>query len=108
LIDWGGEFNSYLVPFSAFGLATVSRSPEPALIQYLYDLSKSDGADQSRIGYGDPSRNGEPYGELGLITQRDALWQSQHGGPRDPQPGNASGSKRDTVDVTLPTLVALP
>ena len=25
LIDWVGEFNSYLVPFAPFGLATVSR-----------------------------------------------------------------------------------
>ena len=33
-------------------------------------------------------RNGEPYGELGLVTQKDhGLWQDQTGGPTDPQAG---------------------
>ncbi len=27
LMDWAGEFNSYIVPFSPFGIATVSRQP---------------------------------------------------------------------------------
>ena len=29
LIDWVGEFNSYLVPFAPFGIATVSRQNDP-------------------------------------------------------------------------------
>ena len=29
LIDWVGEFNSYIVPFAPFGIATVSRQVEP-------------------------------------------------------------------------------
>ncbi|MEF2162534.1 hypothetical protein V3425_30410, partial [Pseudomonas aeruginosa] len=36
LIDWVGEHNSYLVPFSAFGIATVSRQNEPGLPEFLY------------------------------------------------------------------------
>ena len=44
LIDWAGEFNSYLVPFAPFGMATVSRSVMPALREFLYDLSESQGA----------------------------------------------------------------
>ena len=31
LIDWVGEFNSYIVPFAPFGIATVSRQVPPAL-----------------------------------------------------------------------------
>src|SRR5262249_8792335 len=44
LIDWVGEFNSSLVPFAPFGMATVSRTRQPFLDQYLYALSQSDGA----------------------------------------------------------------
>src|SRR5207302_4629628 len=73
LIDWSGEFNSYLVPFSPFGQATVSRDVAPGLQTYLYQLSKSDGADPFLAAqYGsDPTRNGEPSGELGLVLQQD-------------------------------------
>src|SRR5207302_5723883 len=66
LIDWTGEFNSYLVPFAPFGMATVSRTLQPALQDFLYALSASDGADPTRAadnaGAGaDPARNGEPW-----------------------------------------------
>jgi hypothetical protein len=44
------------------------------------------------------ARNGEPYGELGLVTQKDkGLWQDQTGGPSDPQPGNIPGGSRDVL-----------
>jgi Ca2+-binding RTX toxin-like protein len=93
LVDWAGEFNSYLVPFSPFGMPTVSRGVQPALQQFLYDLSASDGADPTRgAAAGDP-RNGEPFGEIGLVTQRDAAWRDQHGKPDDPQPGNDRGAR---------------
>jgi Ca2+-binding RTX toxin-like protein len=99
LIDWAGEFNSYVVPFAPFGLNTVSRFLQPQLAEYLYDLSESDGADQTRSSTlgttADESRNGEPYGELGLITQADDTWQAQTGAPGDPQPGNIGGGSRD-------------
>src|SRR5262249_51161559 len=43
LIDWVGEFNTYLVPFSPFGARTISRTLEPQLAQFLDALSQSDG-----------------------------------------------------------------
>jgi len=100
LIDWVGEFNSYLVPFSPFGIATVSRQVNPQLPEFLYALSKSQGADPTRASDTgeDPDRNGEPFGELGLITQHDhGQWQTQTGGPTDPQAGNIPGGRRDTL-----------
>ena len=102
LIDWVGEFNSYIVPFAPFGIATVSRQVPPWLYEYLYALSAGQGADPTRdedqnaLDSDLEARNGEPYGELGLITQQDhGLWQTQTGGPSDPQPGNIPGGSRD-------------
>jgi Ca2+-binding RTX toxin-like protein len=100
LIDWVGEFNSYLVPFAPFGIATVSRQVPPQLPEFLYALSRAQGVDLTRatdVG-SDPERNGEPFGELGLITQHDhGQWQTQTGGPTDPQAGNIPGGKRDIL-----------
>jgi hypothetical protein len=71
-------------------------------------MSESDGADQTRTGslavpagaFGDPARNGEPFGEIGLVTQQDKLapfdWATQNGAPIDRQAGNTPGGKRDT------------
>jgi Ca2+-binding RTX toxin-like protein len=103
LIDWAGEFNSYIVPFSPFGIGTVSRQLQPAVMEYLYQLSASDGADPTRAADegSDPDRNGEPYGELGLVKQQDPDWQDQTGGPDDPQPGNDGGS-RDVLRTAAP------
>jgi hypothetical protein len=80
LIDWSGEFDSYLTEFAPFGMATVSRTVQPQLPEYLYALSASDGADPFLAAHngGDPTRNGEPFGELGLVTQHDTA-----GGQRD-------------------------
>jgi hypothetical protein len=102
LIDWVGEFNSYLVPFAPFGMATVSRTLQPQLAEFLYTLSASDGADPTRFAdtNSDPSqafRNGEPAGELGVVRQKDFAWQSQTGAPADPQAGNIPGGKRDVL-----------
>ena len=103
LIDWVGEFNSYIVPFAPFGIATVSRQRAPALDEFLYALSRSQGADPTRWHdtTTDPAflpRNGEPHGELGMVTQKDqGLWQDQTGGPTDPQPGNVPGGRRDVL-----------
>jgi hypothetical protein len=44
---------------------------------------------------GDPLRNGEPYGELGVVLQQDPDWRDQTGAPADPQAGNIPGGKRD-------------
>jgi len=102
LIDWAGEFNSYIVPFSPFGIATVSRQRPPQLDLFLYKLSESQGADPTRAADVDifsetrAARNGEPDGEIGLVMQKDhGLWQKQTGGPTDPQPGNIPGGARD-------------
>jgi hypothetical protein len=110
LIDWAGEFNSYVVPFSPFGIATVSRSHQPDLTDYLYQLSASDGADPTRdtdedLPDNDP-RNGEPFGELGLVLPQDDDWNDQTGGPADPQPGNDKGKKDvKTTASTEPTIL---
>ena len=90
LIDWGGEFNSYLVPFAPFGMPTVSRNPSP---QPPGPATRSRRATaptscSRRSTASDPARNGEPFGEIGLVLHMDAAWGDQHGGPRDPQPGH--------------------
>ncbi len=96
LIDWIGEFNSYIVPFAPFGAFHISRSVQPQMFQYLYDLSEADGADPTRFvdTAGDTSRNGEPFGEIGLVIQQDPFWQDQTGAPDDPQQGNIPGGAR--------------
>jgi hypothetical protein len=86
------EFDSFFVPFSAFGNPTVNRSLSPAQRDYFYVLSRADGADRTR---GNGGRNGEPVGEIGLVTSADADWQDQAGSPGDPQPGTRNGP-RDT------------
>ncbi|HEV2293601.1 MAG TPA: hypothetical protein VGR35_07085 [Tepidisphaeraceae bacterium] len=99
LIDWVGEFNSYLVPFAPFGMGTVSRTLQPQLPEFLLALSAADGADPTRAADtgADPVRNGEPEGELGMILQKDAAWRQQTGAPADPQAGNIPGGKRDVL-----------
>jgi hypothetical protein len=52
LIDWVGEYNSYLVPFAPFGMATVSRTLQPFLPEYLYALALGDGIDATRARCG--------------------------------------------------------
>ncbi|MHC4294389.1 MAG: calcium-binding protein, partial [Planctomycetota bacterium] len=86
LFDWVGEFNSFIVPFGAFGAPTVNRLPAPHIVQFLLDLGTSSGCDLTRI---------EPDGELGLVTHKDPEWKEQCGGPRDDQAGNGN-AKRDT------------
>jgi Ca2+-binding RTX toxin-like protein len=99
LIDWVGEFNSYLVPFAPYGIATISRTVQPQLPEYLYALSMSDGVDMTRAADtgADALRNGEPEGELGLIRQKDSAWHDQTGAPADPQAGNIPGGSRDVL-----------
>src|SRR4029077_1044665 len=99
LIDWGGNHNSFYVPFSQFGMPAVSRTLQPYLMQFLYALSKSDGADQLlgvRYG-GDPARNGEPFGEIGLVLQHDAAWHQGAGPPFNSMPENLGGVGNDVA-----------
>ncbi len=81
LIDWTGEFNTYLVPFNNNGAPTISRTLQPQLAEFLYALSAADGADPTRASDtgSDPLRNGEPEGELGVVRQHDADWHGQTG-----------------------------
>ena len=100
LIDWIGEFDSFIVPFAPFGEFTVTRAVPPGMFDFLYDLSEAVGADQTRAADtgNDAARNGEPDGELGLVTQKDGqLWKDQTGAPIDPQPGNIPGGERLTL-----------
>jgi len=107
-IDWVGEYNSYIVPFSPFGAFQISRALAPQVPEFLQNLSVSDGVDTTvpdgaryveqknldvRVDEPDPLRNGEPYGELGMVRQPDYDWQDQTGAPNDPQPGNLQGKR---------------
>jgi len=109
LIDWVGEFNSFIVPFASFGVATVSRQVPPHLFDFLYAQAFGDGVDITRTAdTGQDNHNdrysnvallqGGIYGEIGLVTQKDhGYWQDQTGGPTDPQAGNVPGGRRDVL-----------
>ena len=80
--------------------APCRRQIAPGLREFLYALSASDGADPTR-----DTDTGRPIGaqrrvegELGLIIQQDhGQWQTQTGGPTDPQAGNIPGGRRDVL-----------
>ncbi len=112
MLDWVGEFNSFIVPFAPFGAFAISRALAPQIGEYLNALARGDGADQwlpdwerfadefdadPTIDGPDPARNFEPYGELGMIRQQDVGWSEQTGAPADPQPGNIPGGSRDVL-----------
>ncbi len=80
LVDFKGEFNSFWVPFSEFGLPTVQRLPNPQWVDFVTDLSRTNGADQTLS---------DPNSELGLVLD-------DTGSSRDPQPGNIGGVQIDT------------
>ena len=88
MMDWTGEFNSFIVPFSPFGEPTVERSFSPWHRDFIKALSIAGGADQTFT----PNT---PLDEIALSTPQDNFWNDQHGGPRDPQPGNVPGVKID-------------
>lgn len=107
-IDWVGEFNSYIVPFSPFGAFHNSRNLSPHVEEFVLDLSAADGADQTMpdgtlyvdqkrvdVRTDDPEliRNYEPFGELGMVRQEDRDWGDQTGAPNDPQAGNIQGKR---------------
>ena len=101
LTDWSGEFNSYVVPFNPFGEGTVSRMIAPSLRDWLLKVGAAAGADITRCAGNTlcGARNGEPFGELGMVIQQDAAWGDQTGAPDDPQPGNGGG-KKNTLTAT--------
>ena len=50
LFDWGGEFNSYVVPFAAFGAPTVNRAPSPQIQAFLLALGQESGSRRDTQG----------------------------------------------------------
>lgn len=96
LIDWAGQSNSYVVPFRSQGAPTISRSPSRHIFGYLYALSAASGIDLTR---GDATRNGEPYGELGLVTQKDDDWKAQTGKSSNTPKGKDKKTKVSGVEA---------
>src|SRR5258708_31699845 len=78
-------------------MPAVSGTLQPFLPEFLYALSKSDGADPTLgIRYGGvPARNGEPFGELSLVLQHDDAWHQQVGPPFNEMPENLGGTGID-------------
>src|SRR5258708_18763292 len=77
-------------------MPAVSRTLQPFLPEFLYVLSKSDGADQTLMRYGGAfARNGERFGELGLVLQHDDAWHQQIGPPFNEMPENLGGTAID-------------
>ena len=73
LIDWSGEFNSFMGPFSPVRRAD---DEPPALAEPRATSSTRcrrapAPTRRSPTHGGTAARNGEPYGELGLLTQQD-------------------------------------
>jgi Ca2+-binding RTX toxin-like protein len=94
LIDWAGEFNTFLVPYNPFGEPTVTRQISPGIKAYVLDLANADGEDRTRGA-------NEWDQELGEVAQGDPDWSAQTGGPRDPQNVKGAGS-RDSTAVLAP------
>jgi hypothetical protein len=106
LIDWNGEYNSYIVSSNQFGRDTVIRAYNGDLVSFLYNLGIGCGADRtagSTVVSADPARYYEPFGELGLIITGDPYSKDQLGAPRDPQPGNKGGNKGPGDQTTTAT-----
>ncbi|KEO50941.1 LEPR-XLL domain-containing protein [Thioclava pacifica] len=112
-IDWIGEYNSYIVPFSPFGAFQIARLLQPHTEQFVLDLARAAGADEStpdilrfaeQIAIDDKldnpldpdvydERHGSPFNELGMVRQEDFDWGDQSGPPDDPQAGNDHGPR---------------
>jgi Ca2+-binding RTX toxin-like protein len=90
LIDWAGEYNTYLVSFSPFGEPTVFKQISPALKAFVTALATGVGED--------PMRGANEWDqEMGLVAQGDPDWGAQTGGPRDPQNIHGGGSRDSTT-----------
>jgi hypothetical protein len=103
LYDWYGEFNTYVAPWSEHEgeghEGTWNDGVDAELVQYLTDLAISDGADTTRGG--DILRNGEPYGELGLVQYGDADWRAQIGEERDEELTLRNAPDEDSLGFTV-------
>ena len=81
MFDWTGEFNSFIVPFSPFG-----KPGREALVQPVHTATSSPPS-RSAGGQDQTFAPQSPLDETALSTPQDSFWNDQHGGPRDPQPG---------------------
>ena len=95
LIDWAGNFNVYLLPFAPGTLGTVTSEALSGLPDFLYKLSRNDGGDPTTPG--NPTRNGEPYGELGLSCRVTSPGATRPAGPPSQQAGTIPSGTRDVV-----------
>ena len=92
LFDWNPPDDGvFVLPFRGAGDDTVIDDPYSNAAQFVLDLALSLGDDP--VTTGDPARNGEPYGELGMVLPGDSLW------PRPPHGGPSLG---DTLQDALP------
>jgi hypothetical protein len=118
LYDWYGDVNTFVVPFEWHegeghdgwhdgwhgdwhdgwhGDGDGGRHGE--LIQYLTDLAISDGADTTRGG--DVLRNGEPYGELGLVLCGDRDFAAQIGREREHEHYSENNADQGSLGFTV-------
>ncbi|MBV8479360.1 MAG: hypothetical protein JOY72_03570 [Actinobacteria bacterium] len=81
LIDWNQPNDAvFVLPFQGNGHPnTVIHDPNPNNAQVVLDIALALGDDP--LTTGDPARDGEPYGELGMVEPGDALWPSPPNGP---------------------------
>ena len=96
LEDWTGEFNSFIVPFSPFGEPVVEpHCVDPWHVRdFIEALLDQPAWRRTRRS----ARVNTPLDELGDHRRRAGpYWNDQHGGPRDPQPGNVPAVRRSTT-----------
>ena len=88
LIDWQDNYNTFIYPWEGNPGPTVIDDMNEDAVQVLYNLALALGADPTRPevvapwppGPPEPSfRNGEPFGELGLVVPQDGDWHEQTG-----------------------------
>ena len=95
LFGWSDDV--FVLPFNHAGDDTVIDNPNPTAAQFVLNLALSLGDDP--VTTGDPARDGEPYGELGMVLPSDSLW------PRPPHWGPTLG---DELQDALPCIGTQP
>jgi hypothetical protein len=87
MYDWGGEFNTFIVPYNPFGEPTVVRKADARPRAVHQGVGRCQRLRRTRI---------EPNGELGLFTQADPAVERQQRQPARPA-GPAAKAKIDTI-----------
>ena len=95
LIDWVGEFNTYIVPFSPFGMSTVSRQLAPGPEASSSTRCPRPRAPTRRVPPR-PARTrratASPRARSAPSCRRTRPGSDQTGGPRDPQAGTSTAA----------------